>query len=176
MDPRHLWLLRHAKSSWDDPALDDVDRPLAERGIRAANAMAAYLAASDVRPQYVLCSSGLRARQTLAAVLPALGTSVDVHVCPDVYTFDAEVLLHEVQDLEDDLSSVMLVGHNPALHELALMLCGRGDALERLRAKLPTGTLAEIRFAGSWGSLGGVRGELNRFVTPRDLAKAGRDG
>jgi len=176
VDPRQLWLLRHAKSSWDDPALGDIDRPLAGRGIRAAAAMAAYLAASDVRPQFVLCSSGLRARQTMAAVLPSLGGSLDVHVCPDIYTFDAGVLLHELHDLDGDLSRVMVVGHNPALHELALTLCECGDELERLRSKFPTGALAGIRFSESWAALGEDAGELVRFVTPRGLAGDDRDG
>jgi len=68
------------------------------------------------------------------------------------------------------------VGHNPALHELAMTLCGRGEELARLRAKLPTGALAGIRIPGSWRELGQVRGELVAFVTPRDLAAGDRDG
>ena len=181
---RDLWLLRHAKSSWDEPGLADIDRPLAERGIRAAAAMASYMAGSlggswagaDIRPRLVLCSSGLRARQTLSAVLPSLGTELDIWVRPDLYTFDADMLLRHLQGLDDDLSSVMLVGHNPALHQLALMLCSRGDGLARLRSKFPTGALVAIRFPGSWSALGEVRGELTNFVTPRDLMGETRDG
>lgn len=73
---KRLWLLRHAKSSWEDPGLPDPDRPLAPRGRRAAELLAAHLAASDVRPGVVLCSSSLRTRQTLAAILPALGDAL----------------------------------------------------------------------------------------------------
>jgi phosphohistidine phosphatase len=176
VQPRHLWLLRHAKSSWDDPALADIDRPLAARGIRAAGAMAAYLTDADIRPDLVLCSAGLRARQTMATVLPSLGGALDVNVRPDLYTFDSDVLLQHLRGLGDDLSTVMLVGHNPALHELALTLCGRGEGLDRLRSKLPTGALAGIRLPGSWRALGEVRGELVSFVTPRDLEERASGG
>ena len=77
---KRLWLLRHAKSSWEDPGLPDPDRPLAPRGWRAAELLAAHLAASDVRPGVVLCSSSLRTRQTLAAILPALGDALEVRI------------------------------------------------------------------------------------------------
>ena len=138
--------------------------------------MAAYLADADVRPELVLCSAGLRARQTMAAVLPSLGGALEVRVRPDLYTFDSDVLRHHLQGLPDDRSTVMLVGHNPALHELALTFCGRGEGLDRLRAKLPTGALVGIRVPGSWRELGEVRGELVSFVTPRDLEGTDRDG
>lgn len=144
--------------------------------MRASRAMAAYLADADVRPELILCSAGLRARQTMAAVLPSLGGALEVRVRPDLYTFDSDVLRRHLQGLPDDRSAVMLVGHNPALHELALTLCGRGQGLDRLRAKLPTGALVGIRVPGSWRELGAVRGELVSFVTPRDLEGTDRDG
>jgi phosphohistidine phosphatase len=75
---KRLWLLRHAKSSWDQPSLADPDRPLAPRGRRAADVLAAHLAAAEVRPTVVLCSSSLRTRQTLAAILPALGDALQI--------------------------------------------------------------------------------------------------
>ena len=82
---KRLWLLRHAKSSWDDLSLPDPDRPLAPRGQRAARLLAAHLAASDVRPRLVLCSSSLRTRQTLAAILPALGDDLEVRIEPATF-------------------------------------------------------------------------------------------
>jgi phosphohistidine phosphatase len=82
---KRLWLLRHAKSSWDDPGLPDPDRPLAPRGRRAAELLAAHLAASDVRPGVVLCSSSLRTRQTLAAILPALGDTLQIRIERELY-------------------------------------------------------------------------------------------
>jgi hypothetical protein len=75
---KRLWLLRHAKSSWDQPSLADPDRPLAPRRRRAADVLVAHLAAAEVRPTVVLCSSSLRTRQTLAAILPALGDALQI--------------------------------------------------------------------------------------------------
>src|SRR5439155_20761495 len=85
---RRLWLRRNAKSSWDHPALDDRERQLAPRGVRAAALMRTYLEAAEIHPELVLCSSALRTRETLAAVLPALGPDVVVRIDPSVYTFD----------------------------------------------------------------------------------------
>jgi phosphohistidine phosphatase len=167
---RQIWLLRHAKSSWDDEDLADEDRPLAPRGIRDAAAMASYLA--SVRPpRLVLCSAGLRARQTLAAVLPSLGSPLDVAIESQLYTFDAGDLIERLRRLDDHVASVMLVGHNPALEELALMLTEDGQLRRRLETKFPTAALAAIELPDApWSSLPGGQGSLTRFVVPKDLA------
>ena len=166
-----LWLLRHAKSSWDNPALDDSDRPLAPRGERAADRMRGYLDAEGVRPALVLSSSAVRARQTLARVLPALGPDLEIRIEPRLYVFSADPLLDRLKDVPEGVASVMVVGHNPALHELALMLASRGDRLEDLARKLPTAALAEIRSpSDSWSELGEEPAELTRFVVPRELS------
>jgi phosphohistidine phosphatase len=164
-----LWLLRHAKSSWDDPALEDRDRPLAPRGERAADRMGDYLELEGIRPTLVLCSSALRARQTLARVLPALGGELEVRIEPSLYTFDAAPLLERLSRVPEGVASVMLIGHNPALQELAVMLAAGGDRLDEIARKYPTAGLAEIGFPGSWHELREARGELNRLVVPRDL-------
>jgi phosphohistidine phosphatase len=170
---RNLWLLRHAKSAWDDPALADRDRPLAPRGTRAAAAMAGYLATSDVRPQLVLCSGGLRARQTLAAVLPSLGGELEVRVEPGLYTFDAEILFQLLRRVADDVDAVLLVGHNPAFQDLALGLAGSGPARDRTAEKLPTCALVTIELPDApWASLIQGDGALTGLLTPRDLGVA----
>ena len=87
-----LWLLRHAKSSWDDDRLADVDRPLAPRGERAAAAMATYIDGAAIRPDLVLCSPAIRARQTLERVQASLGEP-DIVIDPELYTFDPLPLL-----------------------------------------------------------------------------------
>jgi phosphohistidine phosphatase len=165
-----LVLLRHAKSSWDDPGLPDVDRPLAPRGERAADRMGEYLSAEPIAPDLVVCSSALRARQTLARVLPSLGSEVEIRIDPVVYTFDDEVLLERLRRVPADVSTVLLVGHNPAMQELSLRLIDRGERLEDLRQKYPTGALAEIAFtSGRWDALPDAPGELTRFVVPARL-------
>jgi phosphohistidine phosphatase len=168
---RTLWLLRHAKSSWDHPELDDRDRPLAPRGMRAAALMREYIESEGIRPDLVLCSSALRTRETLAAVLPALGEDLVVRIDPSLYTFDAGALIAVLRDLDDDdIGSVLFVGHNPAMEELALTLASRGDRLAEVKEKFPTGALVEIRFSGApWSEIAADSGELVRFVTPRQL-------
>lgn len=165
-----LWLLRHAKSSWSDPGLPDEDRPLAPRGEKAADRIRDYIAVEGLGPQLVLCSSALRARQTLARVLPALGKELQVHIEPALYTFEADVLLDRLGRISSDVISVLLVGHNPAMQDLVARIAGRGDALPTVLRKYPTAGLAEITFGnGTWDSLAKRPGELVRFIAPRDL-------
>jgi phosphohistidine phosphatase len=165
-----LWLLRHAKSSWDDDRLADADRPLAPRGERAADAMATYIAAASIRPELVLCSPALRARQTLEHVRVSLGDP-EVVIDAELYTFDAQPLLARVRSVPDGVASVMVVGHNSAIQDLAVTLARSGDRLADLHAKYPTGALAELELdAPSWSGIGPGDGALTRFVTPRSLA------
>ena len=163
-----LWLLRHAKSSWDDTGLPDVERPLASRGQEAADRIRDYLLAEGIEPQLVLCSSATRARETLVRVLPALGTALQVLIEPELYTFDADVLLGRLSRVPDHVASVMLVGHNPAIEELVVRIADRGDCLHDLSEKYPTAGLAEVEFpTGTWSAI--EPGALTRFVVPRDL-------
>lgn len=168
-----LVLLRHAKSSWDDPGLPDEERPLAPRGERAADRMRAYLEAEPLAPDLVLCSSALRARQTLARVLPSLGTELELRIEPLLYTFDDDVLVGRLRLVPADVATVLLVGHNPAMQDLAVQLIDHGEGLPDLTLKYPTGALAEISFtSGSWSTLAEERGELTRFVVPSALPYA----
>jgi phosphohistidine phosphatase len=165
-----LWLLRHAKSSWDDPEMEDVDRPLAPRGTRAADRMRDYLDAEGIRPELVLCSSALRTRETLGRVLPGLGPELTVRIEPSVYSFEADQLLDRLRELPADVRSVMLIGHNPAMQELASLLAAQGDRLDDLRKGFPTAALAELDVpVGSWDQLTPGSGRLERFVVPREL-------
>ena len=165
-----LWLLRHAKSSWDDPDMEDVDRPLAPRGARAADRMRDYLDAEEIRPELVLCSSALRTRETLARILPGLGSELTVRIEPPVYSFDTDALLERLRDVPADVGSVMLIGHNPAMQELASLLARGGDRLDELRRGFPTGALAEVDLGvGSWRELAPGSGRLQRFIVPREL-------
>jgi phosphohistidine phosphatase len=168
---RTLMLLRHAKSSWSDPGLADVDRPLSPRGERAARRIAEYLRRNGIRPSLVLCSPARRTRQTLDAIEPALGTTCAVELAPELYGASAETLLERLRAVPDSADSVLLIGHNPGLEELALMLAERGAELPRLREKFPTAALATIVVRhDSWEALGPGCGELVDYVVPRELA------
>lgn len=166
---RRLLLLRHAKSSWADPGTRDHDRPLAERGRNAAALVGRYLQQETLVPDLVLCSSALRTCETLARLdLPA---RVEVVVTHDLYLAHPRTVLDLVRAVDDAVSTLMVVGHNPTTHELALDLAGGGDAdgIERLGRKFPTGALAVLGLGGPWADTAAGAATLERFVAPRDL-------
>lgn len=169
---RTLYVLRHAKSDWHHPGLADHDRPLAPRGERAAGLMAEHLRSEQIRPTVVLCSSALRARQTLDALEPALDHDVDVRVEDGLYGADVAALLELLATVDADAESVLLIGHNPGLHELALELVGDGDGavVEALRAGLPTAALVTLALdQTAWSDLAPGTVRLISLVTPRSL-------
>jgi phosphohistidine phosphatase len=167
---RRIHLLRHAKSSWDQPALADHDRPLAPRGLRASKTMAGHLHDQGIQPELILCSSATRARQTLKPIVAALG-DVEVRVEEQLYGASAADLLERLRLLPDHLESAMLIGHNPAMQELALGLAGGGEGRDSLALKYPTGALATLAFEGAgWSDLAAGRAELVAYVRPRDLS------
>jgi phosphohistidine phosphatase len=170
---RTLLLLRHAKSSWADPALGDHDRPLAPRGERAARLIAAHLRAEGITPELVLCSSARRTRETLAALRTVLPDSTDVRIEDGLYGAGATAILTILRAVDPAVPSVMVIGHNPGLEDLALALAGDGEAaaLHQLRAKYPTGALASLDVrASSWPQLAFGGAYLTSVVVPRDLA------
>jgi phosphohistidine phosphatase len=168
---KQLFLLRHAKSSWDEPGLADHDRPLAPRGRRALKLMAEHLGREGVRPALVLCSSARRTRETLEAIAPALGEGISVQIERELYGASEQRLLERLRAVEDDVESLMLIGHNPGVEQLALSLAGSGQNLGGPRRKYPTGALATLEFTSRWGDLQPGRAELTDFVTPKQLAK-----
>jgi phosphohistidine phosphatase len=167
---KRLYLLRHAKSSWDDPDLDDRDRPLAPRGRRASKAIAGHVRSEGIAPELVLCSSATRARETLERIEDDLGGS-QVSIEDSLYGASAATLLGRLRNVQDEIGSVMLIGHQPAIQQLALELAGRGTDLERLRRKFPTAALATLEFAGTWSRLGHGDAALIAYVKPRELAR-----
>ena len=166
---RRLHLLRHAKSSWDDPTLRDRDRPLAPRGRRAATRIARWARKHEVRPQLVVSSNAVRARDTLRRVLPGLGEP-EVWIEVSLYAASAETLLERVRALPDEVEEAMLVGHNPGLVDLLLLLAEPGELRERAEAKVPTGALATLEAdVGRWEDLAPGGARLVAFVVPREL-------
>lgn len=171
-----LILLRHAKSSWDHPGLRDHDRPLDSRGQRAAPAMGRHLSETDLRIDRVLTSTAARAMGTALAFVDAFDPRVPVVETRDLYHADPLDMLEIARDagLGGDVR-IMLVGHNPGMHDLALDLCGEGEprSVRRLEGKFPTGALAEFDLPdGDPTELGDGAGRLVRFVRPKDLPDA----
>ena len=171
---RTLLLLRHAKSSWDDPDLEDIDRPLAPRGMKAAPLMASFLETKGLRPDLVLCSPAVRARQTWSLVARSLGDKIEVKHLQGLYLGAPSRLLEAVRRAPDAAACVLLVGHNPGMEHLAMALAGprsKPKALAKLGSKFPTAALAEIEFdAAAWADVAHGEGRLKRLVWPKDLA------
>ena len=166
---KRLYLLRHAKSSWDDPTLSDSDRPLAPRGRRAAKVMAEHLRREGISPELALCSPSRRTRETLERIAPSLGKNAEVRIEPELYAGSAATLLEQLHGVPDEVDSVLLVGHNPAIQELALSLARRGSESERVREKFPTAALATLELDASWRELAPGSAELIAFVKPKEL-------
>jgi phosphohistidine phosphatase len=168
----HVFLLRHAKSSWSDPALEDHDRPLAPRGVDAVQRMRRHFANAGISPQLVLCSSAARTVATLEGIRAALSPLTLVKVEPGLYAASQPQLLRRLRLVDDDVTSVLVIGHNPGLEDLAAELVGSGDdtARQRMDAKFPTGALAALSFDVAWADLAPGVARLESFVVPRDLA------
>lgn len=167
-----IYLLRHAKSSWGDPTLADFDRPLNKRGKRAAENMAAYLAAGKLRPDLVLCSAAKRTVSTLKRVQSQFGGDLPAVIDEALYHADASLWIRRLRALNNDVGAVMIVGHNPGAEELAHILTGSGDkeAYSRMAVKFPTGALAVFQSdISSWREIGHDGANLLCFVCPRDL-------
>lgn len=169
---RRIYLVRHGKSSWAAPGREDRERDLNGRGRAAADAMAAWCAANGVSPDLVLCSGARRARETLARLLPHLKSAARIEVEEGLYLAEAPELLARLRRLDDAVKAVMVVGHNPGLHDLARLLAGGGDpgALARLNAKFPTAALAEFSAdLRRWRDLDADKARLERLILPREL-------
>ena len=170
-----LCLLRHAKSSWADPALDDFDRPLNQRGRASMVLLGLYIDEKRLRPDGILCSSSQRTRETLGLLLPWLRGDAAVRIERGLYLASADELLLRIRQVEDGVSCLLMVGHNPGLEDLAGRLAGTGDvfASTAMQEKFPTAALAVLDFdAPRWADIGPGKGELRAFVTPKLLARA----
>jgi phosphohistidine phosphatase len=169
---RTLFLLRHAKSSWDDSSLGDHERPLAKRGRRATKVIARHLRSQGIRPGLVLCSSARRTQETLERLTDVLTHDVEVRVERDLYLASAVDLLDRVRLVPAEVGSVLLIGHNPAIQELALSLARPAPEVDPIRQKFPTAALATLIFDGPWEQLSPGAAELTEFVKPRDLERS----
>jgi phosphohistidine phosphatase len=175
---RQLLLLRHAKSTWDDAAMPDRDRPLNARGRRAAAAMRQAMRDLGLVPDVVLVSTARRTTETLEALEPWDDTPL-IEPMDSLYLASPAQLTAALRGIAETVRSVLLIGHNPGMHDLALSLAGPGAVPgggknERaLATGFPTGALAEFVVAGSWRDLHEGSGRLVRFLTPRMLEGAG---
>ncbi len=158
-----LLLLRHAKSSWDDPGQKDFDRPLNARGTKAAPLIGKFIRKQKVVPDLVLSSPAERARQTTALVLNAAKVAAELRYDERIYEASAARLLEVVSQIEEGVNVAMIVGHNPGMEELLL-------ALTSEVRHVPTAALASIALdIEKWGKVREAVGRLEWFVTPKEL-------
>ncbi|ESY85570.1 histidine phosphatase [Mesorhizobium sp. LNHC220B00] len=168
---KQLLLLRHAKSSWDDPDLDDFDRPLAERGLKAAQLIGRELAARDWLPDQVLVSPALRTRDTWRLVAAELPVHPRVAFAEALYDAAAADILSQLRKADPSSGCLLVLGHNPGLEELAKRLAGSGSeakARKRLEKKFPTAALARFVLEDDWSGLSAAR--LTHSLRPKDLS------
>jgi phosphohistidine phosphatase len=167
-----LHLLRHAKSSRDDD-IEDRDRPLSRRGREEARRIGESLPAALGAVDLVLCSSALRTRQTAEMVLAGFAPTPRVRFEDGLYLASANTLTRRLTRLDEAEASVLLIGHNPGLHELAIALASPDSP--RFRAltagKFPTTARASLDLATGWATLAGTRHALVAYVTPKSLGK-----
>jgi phosphohistidine phosphatase len=168
-----LLLMRHAKSLWDDPNQTDHARALNARGQAAAASMGRALRDLGLSPDIVLVSSARRTLQTLEALSPWEETPL-FEPMDTLYLASAPMLLQVIRGVTDTVRSLMLLGHNPGMHDLAVELAGGEATLRRgqhrrLADGFPTGGLVEYTVTGPWSSLTADTARIQRFLTPRDL-------
>ena len=169
---KRLCLLRHAKSDWGDPAKDDYDRPLNERGKKAADFMAHFIAQSPYRPDAVFCSSAARAVGTCAPLRDALGDEVPVTYREELYHAMPDVMLDEIHNAPEEAETLLVIGHNPGLVLLATALAEDPDDETALRVAygVPTGGFIVFEFdVTRWDEIREGKGRTVFFGRPRDL-------
>ena len=171
---RQLLLLRHAKSSWDARSLADRDRPLSDRGRRNAATMRQAMHRLGLAPDLVLVSPALRTVQTLELLEPWDETPL-IEQVEGLYLAAPPQLFAVLHDVPETVRSVLLIGHNPGMHDLAQSLIDTSPAARparQLAEGFPTAALAEFVIPGPWLRLAPGGGRLTRFLTPRELERA----
>lgn len=172
---RRLLLLRHAKAERSDPGMQDLSRGLIERGRKDAAKIGTYMAGHALVPDRVLLSPSARAQETWKYLAGAFKPAPAAMSAEPLYDATPHDILGVVKGCHTTVHTLMLIGHNPGLHEAALMLIASGDinARERLREGLPTSGLVTIDFAfDDWSKLHPQCGRIERFVSPKTLEPA----
>ncbi|MDL0431819.1 CHAD domain-containing protein [Marinobacter sp. TBZ242] len=160
---KYLYLIRHAKSSWADDSLRDDQRPLNSRGTRQLGAMGRAIRAAGVLNGPIFCSNATRARQTLDGLIPE-DLRQNTHIVPELYTFNYKTLINWLRNRQDE-DSITLIGHNPALEELASYL------LQQAPDSFPTCAFMQIALpVKHWHKLARNKGRLEQFLTPKDVS------
>ena len=158
-----LLLMRHAKSSWKDATLRDFDRPLNSRGRHAAPLMAAHMRRKKLRPDLIISSPAVRARQTAALVVEHAGLAAELRYDERIYEADAARLLEVISQADERAGELMLVGHNPGMEDLIRVLTGADELM-------PTAALARVELdIERWAKVRPQAGRLSWVARPKEI-------
>ena len=168
---RHIYLVRHAKSSWEESPLADFDRPLSKRGIKSLPTLAHLMRVFEPPPELILTSPAKRTQQTTKGIGENLPKSIAISLEPELYHASAEMICRILQQLPNELQAVMLVGHNPGLEDFLGWICGCPKGISSMR--MPTGCVAWLRISGeqSWSEMAEGAGILQALLPVRLLTK-----
>jgi len=163
---RTLLLMRHAKSSWDDPRLDDHDRPLNKRGQRDAPRMGTLLQDEGIIPDRIISSSALRARQTAELLAPACGFSGGIDVTPNLYHADEQDWSGQIRQIPGETSTALCIGHNPGLEDFLATAVGH-------YIRMPTAAIAQLALESDAWNAFDVTGDATLVTVwcPKDISQ-----
>tara|TARA_Y100000746_G_scaffold185602_1_gene164194 strand:- start:1031 stop:1525 length:495 start_codon:yes stop_codon:yes gene_type:complete len=161
---KQIYVLRHAKSSWDNSNLSDFDRPLADRGISDAKKMSNFLKDMNIKIDKVLCSNAIRAKETFDLTADGFNFEIDKATYLDkLYFGDTTTIIQDLKELDESLNNILIVGHNPTLHYLVEILTN--EPINRFT----TCNLATISYDGEWVSLNSQQCSLKSLIRPKEL-------
>jgi len=161
---KEIYVLRHAKSSWDNSNLSDFERPLANRGISDAKKMSKFLKDMNLKIDKVLCSNAIRAKETFDLTADGFNFEIDKATYLDkLYFGDTTTIIQDLKELDESLNNILIVGHNPTLHYLVEILTN--ESINRFT----TCNLATISHDGEWVSLNSQQCSLKSLIRPKEL-------
>ena len=161
---KEIYVLRHAKSSWDNSNLSDFERPLADRGISDAKKMSNFLKDMNIKIDKVLCSNAIRAKETFDLTADGFNFKIDKATYLDkLYFGDTTTIIQDLKELDESLNNILIVGHNPTLHYLVEILTN--ESINRFT----TCNLATISHNGEWVSLNSQQCSLKSLIRPKEL-------
>ncbi len=166
-----LYAMRHAKSSWDFPNLDDHDRPLNKRGVNSAKLICEFFIKKKIKFDLVYCSSSKRTMQTLNILSKKINFKKIIHK-KALYHASADEIIHILKQTGNNYKTLLLINHEPSMSELISQIClnEKSDQMQNLKRKFPTAAVAEVNFNfNGWEKLTKIKGKLTSFTTPKDL-------
>ena len=169
---KKLSFIRHAKSDWASPLVSDHDRRLADRGQRASMIMKDFFETTNKNFDSVFSSTALRAVETIEIIKPAI-KDTEIMYKKDLYTFDDHMMLEFISKITDEISSVLIVGHNPAIQETVLRLSDsdqNSNLLSRVEHKYPTAAFCTLTSTiENWAHAGDTMFKIQEFICPKEL-------